>query len=379
MKRLQTRIALALALGGLALGVVAAAAGETPQLSADLAVSATSSAGQGTVGQNLSFVFTVENKGPETATGVKLTDSLAGKLKLVSGTSNHGKCFVANRTYTCVLGKLLKGDTAQFTVVVVPGGAGVVTSTASAGGKESDPDTSNQQAQVNVNVVYVDPTPPVQAAVHVNSRLVAPVFTAATAFPVRWTATDAESGLGAFDVRYRQAAVGRDFGSYFDWQKAEAKLRVATFKARPGYTYCFSTRATNGAGVTSGWSREACTGIPLGALAFSPAKPWVKAQSRAYYLGTSIAAAAKSAKLTKRLVAARHIGLDATRCPTCGGIFVVWNGKLLRRVSLGGQAVKRRVLIPLASFHAPQTGTLKLEIASNGKSVRIEGLAITRV
>jgi uncharacterized repeat protein (TIGR01451 family) len=370
--------AIAPVLASLALALIPSAAAGG-QLSADIAVTGTASGAQATVGQNLSFVVTVENKGPEVATAVKLTDVVAGRVKLVSGVSNHGKCFKSTGKFTCALGKLIKGETAQFTAVVVPTADGIVTNTASAGGQQSDPDTSNQLAQVNVDAVFVDPTAPVNPVVHVNNRLSAPVFTVATAFPVRWTATDAESGLASFDVRYREARPGRSFGRYVDWQKGASTIRVASFKARPGSTYCFSTRATNKAGVSSSWGPEACTSVPLGALALAPPKPWVKATGRSYYLGTSIAASDRGAKLSRRVVGARQIDLVATRCPGCGAVYVLWNGKLLRRVSLGGEMVRRGALIPLVVFRAARSGTLRIEIASTGRSVRIEGIAISRV
>ena len=47
------------------------------------------------------------------------------------------------------------------------------------------------------------------------------------------------------------------FGPYLNWQSGVATRR-ATFTGKPGWSYCFSERATDRDGNNSPWSTERC-------------------------------------------------------------------------------------------------------------------------
>ena len=80
------------------------------------------------------------------------------------------------------------------------------------------------------------------------------------AFPVRWTARDAGSGLALFEVRYRVRSAGHGFGGYRMWKRS-VRRTAARFHGREGSTYCFSVSAFDRVGNGSSWSRPACTSI----------------------------------------------------------------------------------------------------------------------
>jgi hypothetical protein len=77
-------------------------------------------------------------------------------------------------------------------------------------------------------------------------------------------------------------------------------------------------------------------------------------------------------------VIARRIALVASRCSTCGTVKVYWNGVLRSTVSLKAATTQRRVVIELLSFAAPTKGTLSVVVATTGKPVSIEGLAVSK-
>lgn len=102
---------------------------------ADLGVSMSASPSPVTVKKRLSYAITVENAGPETASGVVLTSALQGSLRVRSASASQGECAVPTRKHksgpiSCKLGQLEAGRRATISIVVVPTEAGSVSNTA---------------------------------------------------------------------------------------------------------------------------------------------------------------------------------------------------------------------------------------------------------
>jgi uncharacterized repeat protein (TIGR01451 family) len=104
------------------------------------------------VGDSVQYRATVTNRGPETATGVTLTQSLAPGLSLVSLQSSQGSCIVSDTGLTCSLGTLLAGDSATVTVVATATTEGTKTHTVHVVAAESDADPTNNDAAVDTEV-----------------------------------------------------------------------------------------------------------------------------------------------------------------------------------------------------------------------------------
>lgn len=102
--------------------------------SADLSITKTASPNPVVVGQNLTYVLTVNNAGPDAATDVHVRDALANLLNpggLVSAavTTGSGTCNPAGPangdvTVDCTIPTLASGATAVVTIVVKPGNTG---------------------------------------------------------------------------------------------------------------------------------------------------------------------------------------------------------------------------------------------------------------
>ena len=380
MSNARTRCGRGAVVALLALATLVPGAGATAQdLSADIGVSQQASASEAGVKARLGFVVTVANHGPERAPSVKLTDVVSGQLNIVSATPSQGKCFKVKRTYNCFFGTLDSGTTAQLTLIVVPIEVGKVTNSASVSSGLADPDTSNQRSDVAVPVVLVDSTPPVSVGVRIGSRPTAPAFETGPTFTVRWTATDPESHVASYDVRYRRATFGGSFGAFVAWQHDVQGLTSDKFVDAPGSTYCFSARATNKAGASSDWSAETCTAVPLGVRAFAPRAPWVTKPSDGYYLGAFAISSTRGATLARARLAARHLGVVVTKCHGCGTVVVRWNGRALRTYSLAAAKTQKSVLLQLPALPALQRGTITVQVLTTGKPVKIEGLAASQV
>jgi uncharacterized repeat protein (TIGR01451 family) len=104
------------------------------------------------VGNNLTYTITVDNNGPDTATGVTLSDTLPSNVTYVSATSTQGTCSKSGSTVTCSIGTLANGASATVTIVVTPTTAGTINNTATVTCNETDTNSSNNTATATTTV-----------------------------------------------------------------------------------------------------------------------------------------------------------------------------------------------------------------------------------
>jgi uncharacterized repeat protein (TIGR01451 family) len=102
-------------------------------------------------GNLLTYTITVGNGGPDTATGIKVTDKLPNQViyesAVVSSAGAQWSCTtdgaVVGRTVTCFIGVLNPGSIRTITILVRPYVAGVISNTATVTSDTPDPDTTN--------------------------------------------------------------------------------------------------------------------------------------------------------------------------------------------------------------------------------------------
>src|SRR5206468_1983633 len=97
--------------------------------SADVSVTKSDAPDPVEAGSPLTYGLVVHNAGPDTATGVSLSDPLPAGVGFVSAQASQGSCG-GTTTVTCDLGTLAAGAEATVAIVVTPTGAGTVTNTA---------------------------------------------------------------------------------------------------------------------------------------------------------------------------------------------------------------------------------------------------------
>jgi uncharacterized repeat protein (TIGR01451 family) len=154
MKTLRALL-VAIPIAVLAYAAVGSAA---PSGSTDLKLTKTASAASVGIGSTLTYTIEVANLGPETATGVTVSDPLPKGVDYVSATSTLGQCALQGRKVTCSIGTLETGppakvSTATVTLNVIPGASGTIANTASVGGNQKDPVSANDRATVTTKVI----------------------------------------------------------------------------------------------------------------------------------------------------------------------------------------------------------------------------------
>lgn len=104
---------------------------------------------------SLVYTVTVTNAGPDTATGVEVTDTLPGAVSLVSAVPDQGTCG-STSPVVCALGDLAAGASASIAITVTAPSAGQsLANSATVSSATPDPDPANNQAQATTTV-----TPP---------------------------------------------------------------------------------------------------------------------------------------------------------------------------------------------------------------------------
>lgn len=233
---------------------------------------------------------------------------------------------------------------------------------------EADPESSKARSfAVQTTIPSTDESPPSTPAM---SSL--DLFGTQNPIPISWTASsDPESGVESYVVQQSVAPPKQPLGP---WQAFSSVISTSDkARARPGYTYCFRVAAINGAALTSEWSAERCTAMPLDDRALDASTGWSRDSGSAHYRQTITRSARRGAILKKNL-SARSLALVATRCPGCGTVTVLFDGTLLKRVSLGASTTKNKSIIQLARFSTQRVGKLTIKIVSRGKSVLVDGL-----
>jgi uncharacterized repeat protein (TIGR01451 family) len=122
----------------------------------DLAVSMTASPEPLLAGTAASFVASIENRGPDPATNVRLTTQLPVNQTSASCSASGGTCVGAGSSWTVTFASLASGGTASATFTVgspVSAAHGATYgASASVESDEADPDPINDQASASVSI-----------------------------------------------------------------------------------------------------------------------------------------------------------------------------------------------------------------------------------
>ena len=206
----------------------------------------------------------------------------------------------------------------------------------------------------------------------------APRYVASASVPVAWASTDDRSGVGAYAVRVRTSAAAGAFGPYGDLFQSTTATGT-TFAAGPGHSYCFVAMATDRWDNASAWSGERCVTVPIDERALTPSAGWTRVRDPGFYLRTGLSATARGSSLMRTGLNAHRIRVVAETCPSCGRLKVLWRGRPVGVFELASTTTLHRRLLPEIVLPAVQSGTLQFRVASAGRPVVIDGVAVTRL
>ncbi|HZO05855.1 MAG TPA: hypothetical protein VFB52_05670 [Solirubrobacterales bacterium] len=146
-----------LAVGAAAIPTITSAA--APSGSSDLRITKSDSPDPVRVGSQLTYTIGVENRGPDPATGVIVTDNLPKTVNLVSASGPGGTCVQQGQNLRCPIGALAPvgvnygGTQTAVTIVVSPRSSGTIRNTATVKGDQKDPATGDNKATATTRVL----------------------------------------------------------------------------------------------------------------------------------------------------------------------------------------------------------------------------------
>jgi hypothetical protein len=204
-------------------------------------------------------------------------------------------------------------------------------------------------------------------------------FLTSTNIPVAWSASDDLSGVTSFDTQVSSASAASGlFGAFTNWLIGTTATS-GTFPGSPGNTYCFRALARDRAGNGGLFSPGRCGVVPVDDPKLAIVSgAWTRSTTaNGFYRKTSTSTTAQNAALRSSPVVAKQLALVARTCPTCGSVRVLWNGVVIKQISLQASpgAIKRVFKIP--AFATQQSGTARIEVTSTGKPVNIDGLEVS--
>lgn len=198
----------------------------------------------------------------------------------------------------------------------------------------------------------------------------------APSFNVTWSASDALAGVKTTDLLVRSAAWNAKALGAPQVTGNDLTGSAKVFAGTRGATYCFAVQSVDKAANLGLRSAERCTSVPLDDRSLA-GKGW-KRQAKAGHFDNTVSFTKQRGRVLKiKGVQAKRLALVATKSAKGGKVAVIWNGKIVRKISLKGKGAK--LVLPIATFGSVQGGTLKIKVISKtGRKVFIDGLVVAK-
>ncbi len=216
----------------------------------------------------------------------------------------------------------------------------------------------------------IDTTPPTGVAL--TGAALRRSFQLSRSFPVRWTGTDATSGIQSFALQRR--VVPGAFAPF----TTPSGTGPATITGLPGQTVCLRVTALDEVSNAT-TSADRCTALPKNNTQLRHRGAWQKKTGAGYYESSYSETTQKGARLQTSFADATALALVVTKCRGCGTLEVFWKGVKVKTIRLAAATTKKKQLVVVRPATAPaEDGQLRIVVKSSGKPVRVEGAGALR-
>ncbi len=180
----------------------------------------------------------------------------------------------------------------------------------------------------------------------------------------------------AATVSYTSDETGSSFECQLDGQPMPCGASSVNLTGLSKLTHVFSVTAIDAAGNADPTPETWTFTVPRNNTDLTHNSGWVKKTGSGYYLQSYSQTNVNGATLSTSVSGMREVALVATKGSGHGTVKVFLGTTLLKTVSLSAASLQKRQLIPVKTFTAGTTGTVKVQVSSAGKTVRIEGLGV---
>lgn len=142
----------------------------------------------------------------------------------------------------------------------------------------------------------------------------------------------------------------------------------------PG-THVFRATASDAAGNADPTAATRTWTVPVPARSLSRSAGWSLVSAPSAYGGKVLATSRRNASASYPVRGARRLALVASGGTTHGTVRVYAGSRLLRTISLKTTRSVTKRVIPVTSFSSAWSGTVRVVVATTGRTVRIEGIA----
>jgi hypothetical protein len=142
----------------------------------------------------------------------------------------------------------------------------------------------------------------------------------------------------------------------------------------PG-THVLQAKETDPSGNTDPTGSSRHWTVPVPAKSLSRSSGWSLVSASSAYGGRVLATTRRNASASYKVRGARKLALVASGGTTHGTVRVYAGSRLLKTVSLRTTRSVTKRVIPVATFGAAFSGTVKVVVTSSGRAVRLEGIA----
>ena len=180
--------------------------------------------------------------------------------------------------------------------------------------------------------------------------------------------TQASMGLAS-------SKAGSSFACSLDGGDADTCTSPDVLSGLSAATHVFKAWATDGTGHADPTAAQRTFTVPINNTALTSSTGWTKKTGNGYFRNTYSTSSKQGAALSTRVTDARRVALVATKAPGQGKVNIMLGQTVLKQVNLSSTTTRKKQLFE-HDFGSARSGTIKLVIATSGKPVRIEGLAV---
>ena len=185
-----------------------------------------------------------------------------------------------------------------------------------------------------------------------------------------WSAT-------ADHYRFIRTVISTDRSDKWATTVVNTRQAGVLFEGTPGNTYCMQVRGYSAAGVPGNLSAQRCVTVPLDDRQLAKRGAWKKVTAKGAFLSTALKTTRRGATVSST-VTGKKVSLVVTKMRRGGTVKIFQGKRLVKRVSLNAKRTRPMQFITIANRPNVTTAKYRVVVISKGRTVMIDGLAVSR-